>query len=74
VRPDRVDTGQRFAARLASGLATRSGRRYRLSMQSLSSRGLMVSSRCRMDAASNLDERRGLTPVDRQGVPLPCMR
>jgi hypothetical protein len=34
VRPDRVDTGQRFAARLASGLATRSGRRYKLSMQS----------------------------------------
>jgi hypothetical protein len=42
VRPDRVDTRRRFAARLASGLATRSGRRYRLSMESLSLRRLIV--------------------------------
>lgn len=74
MRPDGVDTGQRFAARLASGLVTRSGRRYRLSMQSLSSRGLMVSSRCRMDAASNLDERGALAPADREGVTPRCER
>jgi hypothetical protein len=42
--------GSRLSPGLASGLATRSGRRYMLSMQSLSSRGLMVSSRCRPEA------------------------